>query len=107
MCIHSASVAEIYEANLRATRGSKHKTVLSMRRKDGTFAEAWVVDVRDEQRIANTIRDMRRWHRGTRVADMERVNARRAALGLSALTEDGLPVPVGEAHPGFEGKHEK
>jgi hypothetical protein len=99
MCIHSESSARQWNNEYLG----KERAVVVLKRASGEFSEAWVTDVRTPQKVANTIRDVLKWHPGEgKWADLSMVNAKRLALGLEALDRNGLPFPIGEAHPGFD-----
>lgn len=98
MCFHSEQEITRWHSDLSDVLKKQYGYIImrytSPEERMGKFAEAFPVDVRKSQDIANTIRDLRTWHpNGKRVIDLSDINTRRDALGLPFLDANGLPLP--------------
>ncbi len=105
MCIHNEADRKRYEAYV--ARKKEPMSTVALRKSVGTLIGAWPVPYRETQKIANTIRDIKAWHKAGMSSndwdgvwiDMESVNKARMTEGLEALTAEGMPIPIGEALP--------
>lgn len=93
MCFHSKEEMEAYERRM-ARRYAKLQNPIGfviMRDSQGKFQESYFTNVLEPQTIANTIRNLRAWHPGEQVVDLDQVNKKREALGESLVVE-GYPA---------------
>lgn len=97
MCFHTAYEMEEYMKRWRADPNNHKGFVIMRDAVTNAFEEAYHCDATDRQEIANTIRNLRAWHPGDHVVDLSSVNALRAQLGMTNLSEKKLPAPTGEA----------
>lgn len=106
MCIHDEQSAHGFEKFMRASPKDYADAAVVIMRSARThkFVAGWAADATNSQRVANTIRDVRGWHRTPMYADLRYVNELRINRGLPVLDREALPMPTGEAHPEFEEK---
>lgn len=97
MCIHSQKDVDFYNKMLAGR--DRPERLVSLRTSNGRLIGAWSAQYRNQQSVANTIRDLKSWHDtppGSWV-DLQYVNEARHEAGLEMLNSEGLPFPIGEA----------
>lgn len=99
MCFHTREEMEEFEKRWQADPNNHKGFVIMRDAETRAFEEAYHCDVTDEQAISNTIRNLRAWHPGGHIVDLDGVNTLRRQLGLSRIREAILPPPTGEAPP--------
>lgn len=114
MCIHSwddeKRCQQKIEQEIRSATTQELKEKLSAMApvrflyvKGRRYGQGLFVDVRDEQEIADAIRDLGEWHGTTdKVLDMSAVQDKRAKLGLAPLDLEKIPLPKGVARKSLD-----
>lgn len=112
MCFHRPRDVKAYKAHVErelTERGIPKVALVQVRTKSGRLVGAMPVDWRNDQAIANTLRDLRHWHPNAKVADLSDV-ARVRTLAFNTtnygmygesytIREEWLPKPTGKPEP--------